>query len=112
MYTSFSLYSAFPSTLLSKGGLLLPVSLFLRNRGGLVNDSETFPYICACQLHTPVSCVTTDSHQKKNTATTGGMTQIEFFRFFFFFFYKKMCFGCCLFLQTWIISEFDSRPAP
>ena len=38
MYTSISLYRAFPSTLLSNVGLPLPVSLFLRNRGGLVND--------------------------------------------------------------------------
>ena len=37
LYTSISLYRAFPSTQLSKVGLPLPVSLFLRNRGGLVN---------------------------------------------------------------------------
>ena len=35
-----SLYRAFPSTLLSKVGLPLPVSLFLWNWGGLVNDGS------------------------------------------------------------------------
>ena len=38
LYTSISLYRAFPSTQLSKVGLPLPVSLFLWNRGGLVNE--------------------------------------------------------------------------
>ena len=33
----------FPSTQLSKLGLPLPVSLFLRNRGGLVNAVQGFP---------------------------------------------------------------------
>ena len=36
---SFSLYIAF------KSGLPLPVSLFLRNRGGLVNEAATFFFL-------------------------------------------------------------------
>ena len=40
LYTSIPLYRAFPSTQLSKVGLYLPVSLFLQNGGGLVNDGN------------------------------------------------------------------------
>ena len=39
LYTSIYLYWAITSTQLSNLGLPLPVSIFLRNRGGLVNDS-------------------------------------------------------------------------
>ena len=39
--------------------------------------------------YTSVSCVTGDSHQKMNSVTTGGMTQIYFFKVFFLFLTKK-----------------------
>ena len=54
LYTSISLYRAFPPTLLSKVGLPLPVSLFLQNRGGLVNGHQWL-----ATNHTPQST----SHQ-------------------------------------------------
>ena len=41
---SFSLYITF------KSGLPLPVSLFLRNRGGLVNDGQGSPVVTQQQM--------------------------------------------------------------